>query len=371
MIARARKKETTKMASRKKKLFWLFFFPIILSLLGVVFVFEASSVRSFTEFNDSFHYFRNQSIFVVAGICVMAFFSFFDYHKLYFMAFIFMIATIVLLCLVLIPGIGQTGGGARSWIDLGFFNMQPTEFAKFSVIIYLASWFNFKERKRFFSFLILLGILMFLIILQPDMGTATIVFLLSIMIYFLAGIDLHYLLFLLPIGSVAFWALVKVSPYRWRRIQAFFDPTVQTESVSYHINQIMIAFSNGGLFGKGFGSSRQKYLFLPEAHTDSIFAIIGEEMGFIGGVILIGMLIILLYKIYEVAMTAPDRYGKLLAGGILGYFGLQIVVNLAGMVNLFPLTGIPLPFISYGGSNLLTSFAFIGILINISRKSKI
>lgn len=276
MIARLRKKQGGKQGLKKRKLFWLFTFPLVLSFIGLLFVFEASSVRSFTEYKDSFHYFRHQFIYIILGIGVMTFFAIFDYHKLYFLAFTFMLGTIGLLCLVLIPGIGSTGGGARSWIDFGYFNMQPTEFAKFSVIIYLASWFNYKERKRFFSFLILLGILMFLIILQPDMGTATMVFILSIMIYFLAGIDLHYLLLLVPAAAVGFWALVKISPYRWRRIQAFFDPSVQTESVSYHINQIMIAFSNGGLFGRGFGSSRQKYLFLPAAHTDSIFAIIGE-----------------------------------------------------------------------------------------------
>jgi cell division protein FtsW len=176
------------------------------------------------------------------------------------------------------------------------------------------------------------------------------------------------LLLLLPVSAGAFFLLVKSSPYRAKRFLAFMDPKSDPSGIAYHVNQILISLSNGGLLGRGFGSSRQKYLFLPEAHTDSIFAIIGEEVGFIGSVLLIFALFVLLYKIYEVVIHAPDRFGRLLAGGILGYFGLQIAINLGGMVSLFPLTGVPLPFFSYGGSNLLISFAFMGILLNIARK---
>jgi cell division protein FtsW len=364
MTQRSKKKEMP----QKKYVFWLYFFPILLSLVGLLFVFEASSVRSFTEFSDSFHYLKLQFAWIVLGICIMTFFALIDYHKLYYLAFIFMMTSIVLLCMVLIPGLGHKAGGARRWIDFGLINVQPTELAKFSVVIYLSSWFIYKERKRFFSFIILLGVLMLLIIFQPDMGTAIIVFLVSIIIYYLAGIDLHYLLLLLPVSAGAFFLLVKSSPYRAKRFLAFMDPKSDPSGIAYHVNQILISLSNGGLLGRGFGSSRQKYLFLPEAHTDSIFAIIGEEVGFIGSVLLIFALFVLLYKIYEVVIHAPDRFGRLLAGGILGYFGLQIAINLGGMVSLFPLTGVPLPFFSYGGSNLLISFAFMGILLNIARK---
>jgi cell division protein FtsW len=271
---------------------------------------------------------------------------------------------------VLIPGIGAKAGGARRWIDLGFFNIQPTELAKFSVIIYLSSWFIHKERKRFFSFLILIGFLMFLIILQPDMGTAIIVFLLSIIIYFLSGGSLVHLLLLVPFAAGAFMLLIKISPYRLNRLLAFFNPSLDPLGITYHLNQILISLSNGGLLGQGFGASRQKYLFLPEAHTDSIFAIMGEEFGFVGSCILIALYLVLIYKIYHVVRCAPDRYGKLLAGGIFAFFNLQIIINLAGVVNLFPLTGVPLPFLSYGGSNLLISFALIGILMNIEKKMR-
>lgn len=358
--------------NRKKSLLvWLMFLPILLSFIGLFFVFEASSVRSFTEFNDSFRYLKLQFIWITIGIAAMLFFSLIDYHKLYYVSFFFMLGTIIMLLLVLIPGIGHKAGGAQRWIDLGIINFQPTEFAKLSTILYLASWFLHRERKRFFSFLILLSVLMLLIIAQPDMGTAIIIFMLGIVIYFLAGIELHFLLMLLPFSAGAFYLLVQISPYRFKRILAFFNPSLDPLGITYHINQILISLSNGGILGQGFGASRQKYLFLPEAHTDSIFAIMGEEAGFIGGLLVIGAFMILIYLLYRVSTKAADRFGRLLAGGIFGFFSLQVLVNLAAMVNLVPLTGVPLPLFSYGGSNLLTSFILLGIALNIARQSRI
>ncbi|OGK17339.1 cell division protein FtsW [Candidatus Roizmanbacteria bacterium RIFCSPHIGHO2_01_FULL_39_12c] len=370
-IASAKKSRLKQFKPYKKRfLGWLYTLPIILSLVGLFFVFEASSVSAFQEFGDSFHFLKLQAVWLVFAVAAMIFFSFFDYHKLYYLSFLFLVGTIVLLMIVLIPGIGSEVGGARRWIDLGFFNLQPTELAKFSVIIYLSSWFMNRERKRFFSFITLLIALMFLIILQPDLGTAIIVFSLGIVIYFLAGIELWYLIFLLPLSLGAFFLLVKISPYRLRRVLAFFDPNLDPLGITYHINQIMISLESGGLFGLGLGASRQKYLYLPEAHTDSIFAIIGEEFGFIGGVLLISVYIYLMYRLYQITQYANDRFGKLLAGGAFAFFSLQTIINLAGMVNLLPLTGVPLPFISYGGSNLLVSFILIGITINIAKRIK-
>lgn len=298
----------------------------------------------------------------------MTIFSFFDYKKWYFLAFPIMAATVFLLLLVLIPGLGHKAGGARSWINLGFFNLQPAEFAKFSTIIYLASWFTVKERKRFFSFLFFLGILLGLVLLQPDVGTGMIIFSLAVAVYYIAGIQVYYLLTLIPILVVGLIGLVAIAPYRFRRIQAFLNPSLDPTGFTYHVNQILISLSQGGILGRGLGASRQKYLFLPEAHTDSIFAIIGEEFGFIGGFIIIFLFFILLYKLYSLYHHTPDRFGKLLIGGIMSYFALQIIINLGGMVNIMPLTGVPLPFISYGGSHTLISFMLIGIALNIARK---
>ena len=360
-------------SSAKKHRSWmtnLFVLPLTLSIVGLFFVFEASSVRSITERGDAFYFLKLQAVWLFLGLTVMFFFSRFDYHRLYFFSFPSMFLALVSLMIVLIPGIGSQVGGARRWIDIGPVSFQPTELAKFSVVIYLSSWFVNYEKKRFFTFLSLLGVLIFLIILQPDMGTAIIIFALSIIVYYLAGVETYYLLFLIPAAIAGFFVLVKISPYRFKRLLAFINPALDPQGISYHINQILISLSNGGLFGQGLGASRQKYLFLPEAHTDSIFAIIAEEIGFLGSFILIATFIYLILTIFKVIERAPDRFARLLAGGIFAYFCLQIIINLAGMTNLLPLTGVPLPFISYGGSNMLVSYALIGILLNISKKVK-
>jgi cell division protein FtsW len=342
--------------------------PLLLSIIGVFFVFEASSIWSLKYLGDSFHFLKLQIIWIFMGILLMGFFSVINYKKLYHLSLPMMIGTIILLVIVLIPRIGHEAGGAVSWIDLGFFHLQPTELAKLATILYLASWFKYTDQKRFFAFLLLLGIVMLLIMFQPDMGTAVIIFSLSVILYFLAGKDLHYLLLIIPASAVAVFVLVKTSPYRFRRITAFLDPSQDPLGASYHINQNLISLSNGGLFGQGFGASRQKYLFLPEAHTDSIFAIIGEEFGFIGSFVLISLFVMLLYVLYVAYIQTEDRFGKLLVGGTMSFFALQIIINLGGMVNLLPLTGVTLPFLSYGGSHMIISFILLGIVINVTRQ---
>lgn len=345
--------------------------PIILSLVGLIFIFEASAVSSSRQFDDSLHYLKSQSIWIFLGFIVIAIFSFIDYKKLYFLSFISLMLTIILLILVLIPGIGSKIGGARRWIDLGFFNLQPTELAKFSIIIYLASWFSTKEKNRFLPFISLICFLVFLIMLQPDMGTAIIIFLISLLIYYFSGAKFSDFVYIFGGSIISIYFLVKLSPYRFNRLLAFLDPSIDPLGISYHINQIFISLSSGGFFGRGFGSSRQKYLFLPEAHTDSIYAIIGEEYGFIGGLILIGLYFVFVYKIYHLIRLAPDRLSQLILIGIFSFFNLQFIVNLAGMTGLFPIVGVPIPFLSYGGSNLLISFALIGIMMNIEKRVKV
>lgn len=355
----------------KPTVFWrLLILPILLSFVGLVFIFEASSIKSFKEFNDSFYFLKLQTFWVFLGIIVMLFFLNLDYHKLYYISFYLMFFNILLLILVLIPGVSQTVGGAKRWINLGFFNIQPTELAKFTTIIYLCSWFLHRERKRFFAFLILLSLIIFFIILQPDLGTAFLIFLIFILIYLYAGIDLYYLFFLIPLATVVFLFLIKIAPYRFRRFLSFLNPSQDPLNAGYHINQIFISLANGGFFGLGLGASRQKYLFLPEAHTDSIFAIITEEFGFLGAVIIIFFYIYFLQLLFFTITKTKDRFGFLLTSAIFSLFSLEILINLGGIVNLIPLTGIPLPFISYGGSNLLISYALVGISLNVLRQGK-
>jgi cell division protein FtsW len=361
------------MVNRKNKIslgYQLFFLSLIASLIGLFFIFEASSVRSFQQYGDSLYYLKLQLIWIILGVGLMILFSFLDYHRLYFLSFFLMFASIILLFLVLIPGFGQSAGGARRWLSLGRFNLQPTELAKFSTIIYLSSWFLHRERKRFFSFLLLLGTLFFLIILQPDMGSAIIISFLSILIYFFSGNNIFYLVLLTPLSLIIFYFLIHTSPYRLHRFLAFLNPNIDPLGIGYHINQIFISLANGGLFGLGMGGSRQKYLFLPEAHTDSIFAIIAEEFGLFGSLTIIGFYLYLIYLLYKTTILAKDRFGFLLSSAVFSLFFLQLITNLGGIVNLIPLTGVPLPFISYGGSNLIISFSLIGIAINIARQGK-
>lgn len=360
--------ESAKAPSPWRKYYLLFILPIVLSCIGLFFVFEASSLRALSESGSSFFYLQKQIIFLVIGIFLMLCLSFFNYHYWRALAFPAIVTVLILLIAVLIPGIGTKIGGARRWIDLGFFSLQPTEFAKMATIMYLASWFSVKEHKRFFSFLFLIGIIVFLVMMQPDMGTTTVIFSVSIIMYYLAGQDLRYLIGLIPVSVAGAVALIFAAPYRLKRLTAFLDPHSDPQGISYHINQVLISLANGGFTGTGLGASRQKYSFLPEAHTDSIFAILGEEVGFIGALLLIFLYFIFLYKMYELYNNTKDVFGKLLIGGIFAYFGMQMVTNMAAMTALMPLTGVPLPFISYGGSHMLTSFILIGITLNIARQ---
>src|SRR3989344_2259211 len=325
----------------KRNTFLLFFLPIILTTIGLFFIFDASSITAFRTLGDSFYFLKLQLIWMGIGIIAMIFFSLFDYRKLYYLAFPGLVITIILLIIVLIPGVGSRISGARRWIDLGVFSIQPTEIAKFGVILYLCSWFKHREKHAFGSFLLLLGFVMALIMIQPDMGTAIIIFSLFIAIYYLAGNNLVHLFFLAPVAAGVIYFLIKIATYRLSRLMVFLDPQKDPMGIGYHINQILISLSSGGLLGRGLSASRQKYQFLPEAHTDSIFAIIGEEIGFVGALFLIG---------------------------IFALIGLQAIINLGSMVGIMPLTGIPLPFISYGGSSLLIFFSLMGIVLSISKK---
>lgn len=360
-----------KLLIRNKFFIPLITIPLILSLIGLIFIFEASAVNSARQFGDSLHYLKLQMAWIFFGLIIMTIFSFINYHKLYFFSFVSLIFTIILLVVVLIPGVGFKAGGARRWIDFGFFNLQPTELAKFSIIIYLSSWFSNKEKRRFLPFITLISFLVFLTILQPNMGTAIIIFLIGLTIYYFSGANLMDFIIILSGALVSFYFLIKISPYRFNRLLAFFNPAIDPLGISYHINQIFISLSSGGLFGRGFGASRQKYLFLPEAHTDSIFAIIGEEYGFIGALVFISIYFVFIYKIYHLIRLAPDRLSKLITIGIFAFFNLQFTINLAGIVGLLPITGVPLPFLSYGGSNLLISYALIGIMMNIEKRVKV
>ncbi|MBI1919314.1 putative lipid II flippase FtsW [Candidatus Microgenomates bacterium] len=345
----------------------IFLITVILVLFGVLMVYDASSVIAFRDFGDKYHFIKDQIRWVAVGFIFLVFFANLDYHLLIKLAIPLLILTIVFLVSVFIPGLGIKASGASRWLDFKFFVLQPTEFAKLSLTIYLAAWFANKEKGRFWAFLLLLMVVVGLVIAQPDMGTGIILASTSIALYFLSGASILHFLLILPIFALTAFAFIKIAPYRMARVLTFFDPLRDPQGTSYHIQQILIALGSGGLVGLGLGQSKQKFEYLPEAMTDSIFAIIGEEIGFIGTLFLLLLFILLFARCFKVAREARDNFGRLLAGGIVSFLAIQTVINIGAQVALLPLTGVPLPFISYGGSSLIISLSAIGIILNISK----
>ena len=347
----------------------LFISIIVVVLFGLFMIYDASSVIANRDFSDKYHYIKDQSVWAILGIGAMVFFSYFDYKKLFYFALPVLVVAIIFLILVFIPGIGIKALGARRWINAGFFVLQPAEFVKLSLSIYLAAWFSTKEKGRFTAFAMLLGLVIILIMAQPDMGTASIILFEALLVYFLSGGSIVHFLMSVPVIGIIGLILIKLEPYRAQRLTSFLAIGKSFEGTSYHMKQVLIALGSGGVLGVGAGNSLQKHAYLPENVTDSIFAIIAEEFGLVGCVILIGVLLVIIWRGFSIAIHAKDQFGKLLAGGIIGFLGIQMVLNLASMTALFPLTGVPLPFISYGGSALIVDLSAVGILLNISKHS--
>lgn len=341
---------------------------VLLTFFGLFMIYDASSFIAFRDFGDKYRYFRDQIAWVVIGFIGLVFFSYFNYRLLVTLALPILLFAIFLLLLVFVPGIGVEALGARRWIDMGLFNLQPAEFVKLALSIYLAAWFSQKERGRFLAFSLLLGTVLMLIMLEPDMGTAAIVLFEALVVYFISGGSLLSFAVLFPVLGIIGFLFIKNEPYRAARLATFFNPHQFLETSSYHVRQILIALGMGGLTGVGLGNSLQKYAYLPENTTDSIFAIIAEELGFVGSMVLIAFFVVVIWRGFYIASRARDMFGKLLAVGIISFLGLQVIINLAAQTALIPLTGIPLPFISYGGSALIVDLCSIGILLNIAKQ---
>ncbi|MBL7159177.1 putative lipid II flippase FtsW [Candidatus Microgenomates bacterium] len=363
-----RKKRAVLKKQKKERDYLLILIVVFLSLFGLLMIFEASTVSAYQEFGDKYYFVREQSKWLGIGIVALLVFSFLDYHHLYNLAVPLLFSTICFLGAVFIPGIGIKVKGASRWINLRLFSFQPAELAKLTLTVYLSAWFASKEKGRLIAFLFLLGIILGLVVLEPDLGTTVIIAATAIVIYFVSESPISHFFLLIPLGLFSFLGLALISPYRFRRLVTFFDPSTDPQGASYHIRQILLSLGSGGLTGVGIGKSRQKHLFLPEATTDSIFAIVGEEFGFFGAFILILLFLFIIYRGFSIAKRAPDRFGRFLAVGITAGFAIQVIINLSAMVVLLPLTGAPLPLLSYGGSSLLITFVGMGILFNISRQ---
>jgi cell division protein FtsW len=277
---------------------------------------------------------------------------------------------LLLLVAVLIPGIGSKIYGARRWIVTPFVVIQPSELIKLIEVIYLSSWLT-KKKVTLAQFLAFIGILGGLIMLQPDMGTTLVVVLIAFSMYFLAGYPFKHLLMLGGLGILAIVMLILFEPYRMARVTTLFNPSSDPQGSSYHIRQVLLALGSGGVGGVGIGRSLQKYEYLPESTTDSIFAVVGEELGLIGGLLLIALFSYFVLLFFKIGRGSRSSFGELLATGVGCWIGLQVLLNLFAMVALAPLTGVPLPLVSYGGSALVTMLIGIGLAISVAREDKI
>lgn len=347
---------------------------VILLSLGLVIVFSASSVMGISDYRDPFHYVRRQSLYAFIGLILLFVLMRIDYRLYRHLALPGVLVSFVLLVLVLI--IGRDIGGSRRWIELGFFRLQPSEVAKLVMVNFVAVYIaNKRENIRVFltgllPVLVILGLKFGLIMLEPDFGTAAALAFTIMVVLFAGGAHLGQIIGLGLLASPAFYYLVTQKEYRMRRILAFLNPWADPADTGWNIIQSLLAIGSGGLFGLGLGNSRQKFAYLPEHHTDFIFAILGEELGFMGAMIVVLLFFVIAWRGLRIALNAPDLYGTLLAIGITSMIGFQAMLNIGVVTGSLPVTGIPLPFISYGGSSLLMSLASVGVLLNISRQSK-
>ncbi|EKE22017.1 MAG: hypothetical protein ACD_7C00079G0002 [uncultured bacterium] len=352
---------------------------LMLSVFGLMMISSASVLYSQTRFNDPNYFLSHQFIYgFLPGILVLYIFSRIDYHFWRKFAVPFFIISIVALILVFIPQIGKNIYGASRWINLGPISFQPSEMAKLSIILYLAAWLTSKGKEGvrdiyegMLPFLGILAVMSFLIIKQPDTGTLAVVILISVVMFFISGANLSHIWGIFLGGSVILAGLIAVAPYRLNRILVFLNPEHDPQGVGYQITQALLAVGSGGVLGVGLGHSRQKFNYLPEPVGDSIFAIVGEELGMLGAAIIVLTFVFFALRGLKIAKNAPDDFGKIMAVGIVGWVIFQAFVNISAILAIIPLTGIPLPFISYGGTSFVFLMVGMGILLNISKQSKI
>jgi cell division protein FtsW len=347
-------------------------------LFGLVMLLSASGPLAYQHFSDSWYFFKHQIAFgLIPGSLVFLFFSRLDYRKLRPLAMLALILSIVLLILVFVPGVGLRFGGAGRWVQFGPFAFQPSEFVKVTFLVYVAAWLakNHQQKGKtveegLLPFLTALGVVMGLLILQPNTGSMSVIGISALLMYFISGAPLIWFLGIAVAALGGLGLLIKLTPYRTARFMTFLHPELDPQGIGYHINQAYLAIGAGGLFGLGYGHSRQKYLYLPEVAGDSIFAVIAEEMGFIVCLMLIAAFAWLVYRIFRIARNAPDDFGRFLATGIGCWIAVQTVFNISSMLGLMPITGVTLPFVSYGSSALLALAIGMGIVASISRQSR-
>ncbi len=345
--------------------------------MGLLILASASTEVSREHYGKPYYYFFHQ-LFYGVGVGLLCCFIVSKTNYRFWKKWALAILFIAISCLILIfiPNLGFGYGGAKRWIDLKIFTFQPSEVLKLGLIIYLAAWLEKKgsEIKTFsysaLPFLLMLTAIGVLIIAQPDIGTLVVIAAIAIAVFFLAGARFMHVLSIGLAGIAALFVLIKLAPYRMNRLLAFLNPEIDPLGIGYQIRQALLAVGSGGLFGLGWGHSRQKYNYLPSPASDSVFAITAEELGFVGATILIMLFLGLAVRGLRIAKNSPDKFAGLTAAGITFWIIIQAFVNVGAIVGLIPLTGITLPFISYGASSMIMSLIGMGILINISKYTK-
>lgn len=349
---------------------------VALTCFGVVMVYSASSVMATKKFHDGFYFLKRQGIYAVLGFGVMVLAMRIDYRQWREYAVPILLGCLVLLLLVFIPGIGGTAKGASRWIKFPGFNFQPSELAKIALIMYMAYSLDKKQEKvKFFStgfapYMVLLAVLLAILLKQHDLGAALTMGGVAILMLFAAGTRPRYILGMVVLALPFLYFLVMNVDYRRRRILAYLNPWEDPTNTGFQIIQSWLAFGNGGVIGQGLGEGKQKMFYLPEAHTDFILSVVGEELGLIGVVVIAAMFLMLVLRGVRVALMSQDPFGRFLAFGIVTLLGIQAFVNMGVVTGLLPTKGLALPFISYGGSSLIVTLFAVGILLNVSTRMK-
>jgi cell division protein FtsW len=354
----------------------LFAMIVVLNLVGIVMVLSASSVIALRETGSSWFYFKRELLWVGVGLVVLVAMLRIDYRRWRRGARLFVAICLVLLVLVLFPSIGVTVNGSSRWLDLGAVTVQPSEFAKLAMIIFVADLLARRWKHRDDTRLTLRPVLFVLvlvtvpILVQPNLGTAIVLAAIVFAMLFAAGVPTIPLAAYGGIGLAGAAALAMGEGYRRRRLLAFVDPWSDPLNTGYQTIQSQVSLASGGLLGVGLGASRAKWGFLPYAHTDFIFAIIGEELGLVGATLVVGLFVGVGYLGIRAALHAPDPFGRLLAAGITAWFCVQAFVNVGAVIGILPITGVPLPFVSFGGSSLVAAMAAAGLLVNVARRAR-
>lgn len=354
--------------------YFLFISVIIISIFGIIMIYSASSIWSEFKYQDAFKYVKQQGLFFLVGIFVMIISSKISLDFLKRKANLILMGCFLLLVLVLIPGIGSIRNGSRSWFGIGGFGIQPSEFAKLGLIIFTAKYLAKNQKnmsdvkKGALPIFLVIGVFFLLIMLEPDFGTSMVIALTLIALIFVSGLKISFFVKLGVLGLAGIVGLIVAAPYRMARIVSFLNPWSDPLGSGYQIIQSLYAIGPGGLLGQGFLNSRQKHFYLPEPQTDFIFSIISEEFGFLGVVIVCGFFFFIFYRMLRIALRSNDLFQKYLAFGLAFGLFIQASLNLAVVVGLIPVTGVTLPFFSYGGSSLLISMLSVGLVLNVSRK---